>query len=92
MRQDHLFPGSRPRWEKERRVTTAAAVDQAKLRGLGLSWRKAGTVLDLAQRFSDGRLAEAELRELPDQEVIRRLTEIKGIGGWTVPGVQAVRG
>jgi hypothetical protein len=91
MRQDHLFSGSRPRWEKERRVTTAAAVDQAKLRGLGLSWRKAGTVLDLAQRFSDGRLAEAELRELPDQEVIRRLTEIKGIGAWTVPGVQACR-
>ena len=51
-----------------------------------LSWRKAGTVLDLAQRFSDGRLSEAELRELPDQEVIRRLTEIKGIGAWTVQG------
>jgi 3-methyladenine DNA glycosylase/8-oxoguanine DNA glycosylase len=44
------------------------------------------TVLDLAQRFSDGRLAEAELRELPDQEVIRRLTEVKGIGAWTVQG------
>jgi DNA-3-methyladenine glycosylase II len=63
-----------------------AAVDHGKLRGLGLSWRKAGTVLDLAQRFSDGRLSEAELRDLPDQEVIRRLTEIKGIGAWTVQG------
>jgi DNA-3-methyladenine glycosylase II len=55
-----------------------AGVDLGTLRGLGLSWRKAATVLDLAQRFSDGRLSEAELRELPDQEVIRRLTEIKG--------------
>jgi DNA-3-methyladenine glycosylase II len=63
-----------------------AAVDQGTLRGLGLSRRKAATVLDLAQRFSDGRLSEAELRELPDQEVIRRLTEIKGIGAWTVQG------
>ncbi len=63
-----------------------AAVDQGKLRGLGLSRRKAGTVLDLAQRFSDGRLSEAELRELPDHEVIRRLTEVKGIGAWTVQG------
>ena len=63
-----------------------AAVDPGTLRGLGLSRRKAATVLDLAQRFSDGRLSEAELRQLPDQEVIRRLTEVKGIGAWTVQG------
>jgi DNA-3-methyladenine glycosylase II len=63
-----------------------AAADLAALRGLGLSRRKAATVLDLAQRFSDGRLSEAGLRELPDQEVIGRLTEIKGIGAWTVQG------
>ena len=43
-----------------------AAVDPATLRALGLSRRKAATVLDLAQRFSDGRLSEAELRQLPD--------------------------
>jgi DNA-3-methyladenine glycosylase II len=63
-----------------------AAVDQGTLRGLGLSRRKAATVLDLAQRFSDGRLSEAGLRERPDDEVIRRLTEVKGIGAWTVQG------
>jgi DNA-3-methyladenine glycosylase II len=63
-----------------------APLDQNTLHGLGLSRRKAATVLDLAQRFSDGRLSEAELRELPDQEVIRRLTEVKGIGAWTVQG------
>jgi DNA-3-methyladenine glycosylase II len=67
-----------------------AAVDQGTLRGLGLSWRKAATVLDLAQRFSDGRLSEAGLRELPDHEVIRRLTEVKGIGAWTVQGALLV--
>jgi|ERR1700722_9438450 len=63
-----------------------AAVDQGTLHTLGLSRRKAATVLDLAQRFSDGRLSEAELRELPDQEVIRQLTDVKGIGAWTVQG------
>jgi DNA-3-methyladenine glycosylase II len=63
-----------------------AAVDQGTLRALGLSWRKAATVLDLAGRFSDGRLSEAGLRDLPDQEVISRLTEVKGIGQWTVQG------
>jgi len=63
-----------------------ASVDVATLRGLGLSRRKAATVLDLARRFSDGRLSEAVLRELPDQEVVRQLTQIKGIGPWTVYG------
>jgi len=63
-----------------------SAVDEGTLRGLGLSRRKAATVLDLAQRFADGRLSEAELQKLPDEEVIRRLTEVKGIGPWTVQG------
>jgi DNA-3-methyladenine glycosylase II len=63
-----------------------AAVDLGTLHTLGLSRRKAATVLDLAHRFSDGGLSEAELRELSDQEVIKRLTEVKGIGAWTVQG------
>jgi DNA-3-methyladenine glycosylase II len=60
-----------------------AGVDEGTLRSLGLSQRKAATVLDLAQRFSDGRLSEAEL---PDQEVTRQLTHVKRIGAWTVQG------
>jgi DNA-3-methyladenine glycosylase II len=63
-----------------------ATASQETLRGLGLSRRKAATVADLAQRFSDGRLSESELRELPDDEAIRQLTEVKGIGAWTVQG------
>jgi DNA-3-methyladenine glycosylase II len=63
-----------------------AAVDPGTLRGFGLSRRKATTVLNLAQRFSDGRLSEAALRELPDQEVVRQLTQVNGIGAWTVYG------
>jgi hypothetical protein len=46
-------------------IKTPVRSPRAKLRSLGLSWRKVATVLDLAQRFSDGRLSEAELRELP---------------------------
>jgi DNA-3-methyladenine glycosylase II len=63
-----------------------AAVDEGTLRGLGLSRRKAATVLDLARRFADGRLSEADLHKLPDEEVIGRLTQVKGIGPWTVQG------
>jgi DNA-3-methyladenine glycosylase II len=63
-----------------------AAIDPGTLHGLGLSRRKAATVLDLAQRFIDGRMSEAALRDLPDEEVVRQLTQVNGIGAWTVYG------
>ena len=56
------------------------------LRELGLSRQKANTVIELARRFRDGRLSEAELRTLPDDEAIRALTAVKGVGGWTAKG------
>ncbi len=62
------------------------AVDQDTLRGLGFSRRKATTILDVAARFRDGSLSERALRELPDEEVVRQLTQIKGVGAWTVNG------
>jgi len=71
------------------RVPDAAelvGVDPVTLHGLGFSRRKAATVLDLAQRFTDGRMSEAALRELPDEEIVRQLTQVKGIGAWTVYG------
>jgi HhH-GPD superfamily base excision DNA repair protein len=49
-------------------------LDLQALRELGLSRQKAKTVLDLAQRFIDGRLSEAGLRNLTDEEAIERLT------------------
>jgi DNA-3-methyladenine glycosylase II len=61
-------------------------LDEETLRALGLSWRKARTVLDLAGRFVDGRLSEQRLARLPDAEVIAELTQVPGIGPWTVHG------
>jgi DNA-3-methyladenine glycosylase II len=61
-------------------------VDPAKLREAGLSWRKIGTLRDLAERMSDGRLNPAALSHLPDDEIMAELTAIPGIGPWTVQG------
>jgi DNA-3-methyladenine glycosylase II len=61
-------------------------LDPETLRELGLSRRKANTALDLAQRFMDGRLSEAGLSKLTDDEAIRALTEVTGIGPWTAKG------
>jgi DNA-3-methyladenine glycosylase II len=52
------------------------------LRGVGLSYAKAGTILELAHAFGDG-LDEKALRKMPDEEVVATLTQFKGIGPWT---------
>jgi DNA-3-methyladenine glycosylase II len=62
------------------------AVDPDKLREAGLSWRKIGTLRDLAGRLSDGRLDQEVLSALPDDELMAQLTAVPGIGPWTVQG------
>jgi DNA-3-methyladenine glycosylase II len=61
-------------------------VDPAQLREAGLSWRKTGTLRDLAERMTDGRLDADVLAALPDDELMAELTAIPGIGPWTVQG------
>jgi DNA-3-methyladenine glycosylase II len=61
-------------------------VDPGKLREAGLSWRKIGTLRDLAGRFADGRLDQSALSSLPDDDLLAELTAIPGIGPWTVQG------
>ncbi len=57
----------------------------AKLRAAGLSANKLAAVRDLAQKCLDGVVAaRAELEPLSDAEIITRLTEVRGIGEWTV--------
>jgi DNA-3-methyladenine glycosylase II len=60
--------------------------DPAKLREAGLSWRKIGTLRELAQQFADGRLDPEVLSGLPDDDLLAVLTAIPGIGPWTVQG------
>jgi DNA-3-methyladenine glycosylase II len=62
------------------------AVDPAQLREAGLSWRKIGTLRDLAERLTDGRLDQDVLATLNDDELMAELTAIPGIGPWTVQG------
>lgn len=56
----------------------------AMLRGAGLSGRKVEYILDLAERFSDGRLCANRLWEGTDEEVMEELIAVRGIGIWTV--------
>ena len=54
-----------------------------RMRRLGLSQQKIAYIRDLARQTRDGAVVFEELAGLPDEEVIRRLTQVKGIGDWT---------
>jgi DNA-3-methyladenine glycosylase II len=60
----------------------AAQSDEA-LRAVGLSGQKVSYLRDLSARILDGRLKLDELDSLPDEQVIERLTAVKGFGRWT---------
>ncbi|KYF72387.1 methylated-DNA--[protein]-cysteine S-methyltransferase [Sorangium cellulosum] len=56
-----------------------------KLRGAGLSRAKLLALRDLARRAADGELPTlAEARRMEDEELVERLTQVRGIGRWTV--------
>jgi DNA-3-methyladenine glycosylase II len=60
-----------------------AALDDRTLRGVGLSGQKVGYMRDLSARIADNRLNLDELDTLADEDVIERLTAVKGFGRWT---------
>jgi len=56
----------------------------SRMRALGLSGQKTAYIRDLARHTRDGRVVFEDLPNLPDSEIIERLTQVKGIGVWTV--------
>ena len=66
------------------------AADPNTLRASGMSNRKGATLRALAERFVDGRLSDASLARMTDDEVEAALTEVPGIGPWTAHGVLIV--
>jgi 3-methyladenine DNA glycosylase/8-oxoguanine DNA glycosylase len=60
------------------------AVSDEALRGAGLSRAKAAALRDLASKVEDGTVpALARVRTMSDDEIVERLTEVRGIGRWT---------
>jgi DNA-3-methyladenine glycosylase II len=73
-----LFPADRG--PSPERVMT---LTDDEIRGVGFSRPKVGFIKDLAARVLDGRLDLPGLTNHPDDEVIRQLVGVKGIGRWT---------
>jgi len=58
-------------------------LSDAEMRGVGLSRQKTAYLRDLAEKTAAGLLEFERLPDLPDDEVIAHLTQVKGIGIWT---------
>lgn len=56
---------------------------ETKLRAAGLSRNKLAAIRDLAGKIESGEVDVSDLHEQPDDEVIRRLVQVRGIGEWT---------
>jgi 3-methyladenine DNA glycosylase/8-oxoguanine DNA glycosylase len=59
------------------------ATPEAELRDSGLSAAKAASLLDLAARSASGEIPMDRLGRLSDDEVVDRLTVVRGVGPWT---------
>jgi DNA-3-methyladenine glycosylase II len=61
------------------------ATSDEKLRSVGLSYAKIASIKDLAAKTVAGLVPPYEtLQTLADEEIIERLTQVRGIGRWTV--------
>lgn len=56
---------------------------EPQLRSVGLSKQKSSYLRDMAGRATRGELDFSKLHELSDEEVIKHLTQVKGVGEWT---------
>ncbi len=66
------------------RPETVLAMTLPQMRLLGLSQQKAAYVSDLAARTASGEVRFEKLPRLTDERIIAELTQVKGIGVWTV--------
>jgi DNA-3-methyladenine glycosylase II len=53
-------------------------------RGLGFSNAKASYVHNVCRFFIENKITDAQLHQMKNEEVIELLTQIKGVGKWTV--------
>ena len=61
-----------------------AATAFERLRSIGLSNAKANYIINVCNFFIEEKITDAKLYKMSNEEVIKYLTQIKGVGQWTV--------
>ena len=64
-------------------VDSLTALGRDRLQQIGMTYKKADYILDFVQQVHSGTLNLEQLWSLRDEEVIRELTKLKGVGVWT---------
>jgi len=72
-----LFPGKKITAER------VSKISDAKLREVGMSWSKVSFLNDLADKTLKKEINYSKLHEMTDEEVMKELIQVKGIGPWT---------
>lgn len=65
------------------RPEVLAGMSAAELRQFGFSHQKGRAMIELAQSVAEGHLDLERLAALPDEEAVKRLCELRGVGRWT---------
>jgi len=67
-------------------ITTQSVLDlePTSLRAIGFSNAKAGYVRNIAEYFRNSENENTDWHQLADEEILEKLTSIKGVGAWTV--------
>lgn len=60
-----------------------AAISDEELKSIGISWRKVSYIKDFTQKILNGDFDISRLYHMDDEEVIRQLVSLKGVGRWT---------
>lgn len=60
-----------------------SAADIPELQSLGMTFRKAEYIKDFAEKVKSGEFDLEDISRLPDNEAIKKLVALKGIGVWT---------
>jgi DNA-3-methyladenine glycosylase II len=75
-----LFPG-----RKFPRPEDLAGVTDEQIRACGFSWAKIKSIRDIAEKTLAGIIpTPREIIRLTDDEIVLRLTQVRGVGRWTV--------
>jgi DNA-3-methyladenine glycosylase II len=75
-----LFPG-----RKFPRPEDLAGVTDAQIRACGFSFAKIKSIRDIAEKTLSGVIPSSrQIVKLSDDEIVARLTEVRGVGRWTV--------
>lgn len=68
---------------KKQKIDTIINLDIEELRLCGLSYQKGNYVKNIANFWKEHNIKDKDFEAMADDEILKKLTQIKGVGNWT---------